>query len=484
MVSNTSRLRSIVLTTLIITFFSALTLFLIFYIQGKTINDKGEIVETGVIRINSIPEDVKVFIDGEEVSKRGDIVRSIKFGEREISIEKEDFTVWTKNILVNTTEVKEIYVQLYPIESKFTQLSDLNIDKIVYSNDMDYAFFTVITSELSSEIGLWKYKLNNNLLDLNREQKPEKLASFTEPEIEDLKSNDYSILISRDKDKVIINSISNFLNKVYETQEFNTGKDLSKIIGFNPKSVKWLQSSKSLLINDENVLYEFFLEDNKKYLVNYYPETTNVPFCITQDSVYYFDATKDQIFLYRNSESTAINLNTTLDNIITLHCSNDNKDKIIIETLEGFKYVNLEENFIDDVDGSISIINISNDGNSVLYKDGEQIYSYNVELTTTETKFISKKTLIEKPDIDIINFSNTSRNLIISYKSTELQEQKLEIADRDGFNEYNLIENDSYYLDSIAIKNDSKELYIVLNNSIGDQNASDNFNLYKIVLEE
>jgi hypothetical protein len=152
--------------------------------------------------------------------------------------------------------------------------------------------------------------------------------------------------------------------------------------------------------------------------------------------------------------------------------------------LEGFKYVNLEENFIDDVDGSISIINISNDGNSVLYKDGEQIYSYNVELTTTETKFISKKTLIEKPDIDIINFSNTSRNLIISYKSTELQEQKLEIADRDGFNEYNLIENDSYYLDSIAIKNDSKELYIVLNNSIGDQNASDNFNLYKIVLEE
>lgn len=340
MIYSESKVRGYIVFFLIFSFLIVLTSFVFLLLNGKTISPSGQIENRGIVRINSVPENVEVYINGERASLTGKIIQNIELGEVDIRLEKEGFESWEKKVVVESGFVKDVFAQLFPENLNLQQISSLNIDKITYSEDANYAYFTVINSEINDEIGLWGISFESRFLDFNGSTEPEKIATFSATQINNLKNNAYFLNLSQNRDRVVLDIPAAQSLTSYDTNNSDTFDDLVEIIGFYPEKYTWFDGSRSLLIEDNNILYELNLSSMEKKLValsNSASQDVDIIYCAKNNKLYYVDPFSSNLFKFENGRPEMIGDISEFrkKTITSLNCSPDNSEIVYANTETG-----------------------------------------------------------------------------------------------------------------------------------------------------
>ncbi len=483
MLNSNSSFRGYLLIVLVVLFFiTSLTLFLLL-IQGKRITPTGEIIETGLIRVNSIPSNVTVLIDGERVSKSGNLIQNIPLGEVHIELTREGYTSWEKTIKVDSVRVKEIFAQLYPEDLNLNLVQAFEADQIKFSNNFSDIYYTILNSD-EVENGIWRQQLDQDFLDFNTTNAPILIYEFNQEDLELLLTNPYSLLVSPDNRSIILN-IEGISIARFQTSESSELEDLDELIGFYPEKFDWLSGGDSILISNENILYELNLRNGSKDLVTYNPNQAPT-FCITNNAVYW-KGTEDLIYKYEAGNSMLIEETDELvlpfNNIINISCT-ENEDVIIVEDVNGLNYLDLNLEYLENLGQNVSVKDISNDGRNVILQAGESVYSvYNViEIRQNSIIETEINPLTIQGDI---YFSQSNNSMIILSQSDG--GYKIEIADIDGTNSSEIIDELSININNElpVLRSNNRELLIFSDDSeeISDS-LNNNLTLYSVDLTE
>jgi len=470
-----------ILTVVLLVVFTSIV-FLIIY--GRKITTSGDIVELGIIRLTTIPEDVNVYINGVNFSKSGNIVQNVPLGEIKVTLEKEGFKNWSKNVIIEKGRVEEIFAQLFPEELKLEQLSELNISKIAFDKTGDNAYFLTLNSEIPLEKGLWKLKLNRGILDFNRDTKPEKVAEFTDELANNLIAEDYKIEVSPDSNKLFVNIPNLKQLLIFDLNSANTPLNFVEVAGFYPIQTTWFDNSNVLLVEESDILFTYNLSNNKKEIIFYTPNV-NTQYCKTGENVYFINPIDNKFYEFNSGTEEIIfplldNKEIILSAEDKLKCAEDEKVVVISQNNANI-YFNLEENFIQKVSEKAEVVDISANGrNLLLNNDGN----------FTAVTFEVSNNLINSRSVNISNLENIL-SLEYSYSSTALVKIEktieenlfdLEIADSEGENTSEILISQNFLVDSTKLSEDNTYLYFALNNSLNTEQS--NYNLYRIKLNE
>ena len=100
--SRIKRLRQIIIGQGIVATIITLTaLILLFYAQGYRLNIKNmSVIKTGILVLESLPNQASVFVDGEIQKNKTPIGQSLTPGDYNVSVEKHGYRPWYKKVSV------------------------------------------------------------------------------------------------------------------------------------------------------------------------------------------------------------------------------------------------------------------------------------------------------------------------------------------------------------------------------------------------
>lgn len=436
---------------------TALALFLS---QGQTFGEQGEIVQIGILRINSTPKDVEVFLDGEKKEIRNNSIEISKSGKVTLRLEKSGYSTWEKIVNVSSGIIQDVYAQLFPNTFDVEALVEKNIDRVFYSPNPDVIFYTLINEENNKNNGIWKLKLTRTLLDFS-EISPTQVAYFDESMINFLKINDYKITPSSNNSKLLLETLNEKSIYLFDTTTPDSRTDIIKSVGFSPEQISWYKDSQALLVLKNKFLFEYSLQTNELLAVTFFEQETPI-FAHNQNSVFFLMNKK--IYVYKNFEVTEIELNSQLvlpDTIYSISTMAQIQNAFVLRTNKGLIFVDTDKSFYEVIstDGEALFVQMSEGGNTIIYSVGGQLYSFYIEEDITPKTFVTKKGEINLSlgEVNSIIISATGRNLI--YEKSSESGQGIFLSDFDGGNAVLLIDGESIKYSSFQISRDLSELY-------------------------
>ena len=462
-----TRLKNIIIVGSIITFFAIFTIIIINIAQGKKVTPDGRIVDTAIIRLNTIPEEVTAYIDGVRVSQIENRIEGIEVGEITLRLEKDGHSSWEKTITLEAGKVKNVYAQLYPMDLNFEQITNTNVDKIFFSRNADNVFYTVVDSETDSQIGLWKYKITRNLLDFGSNE-PERIATFDDELISFLKNSSYSIQIAGDSNYVLLLNQDNGISYIYNANRLNDLIKLNEKLGYLGDKYFWFKNSESLIIEKDNILFEYEVNSGRSNLIFFNPGQSPI-FAVNGDTLYFYNQMEGIISEYVNRDIQSIRLPKdfsipkTINKMYTLA---EFPEILLIESSEGLFYLDFSKNYSVLIDSEAVVEKIANDGKSVLYKKNDEFITFNLEESFDAQVYRTQTTKlsVDNSMIESIYYSSNSTNLI-SLLVNDAGGIELWLMDSDGQNSIKLVNDETPIGLNSQITVNGTALYILLDDS-------------------
>ena len=478
MIGNSNTIRSFIVGFLIIGFLVTASVFFILLSQGTRITPNGNIVQTSVIRINSVPKNVRAYINDEEVNINDNLIQNIELGEVTLTLEQEGFTSWSKTLNIEEGKVKDVFAQLFPETLENAQISTEPIDQLVYADDLSHIYFSVLNSEIPTNNGLWKYRLSSGVLDLSNNPEPVQFFQFTDEFYTNLSTNRYSLELSNDKDTILLDIPST--KELYTIQTGNGEiDDIFELLGYYPDFITWFRGSDSLLIAVEGVLFEMTIDGVERSIVSFNNDET-LEFCISDKTVYSINTNINTIELYNTNKSEQIDLlldsDIIIDNDTKLYCTNTD-NILIVSTNEGIFYIQLDEIEIVKVDVPGEVITVQRDGEAFLYEVDDEIFAATLDHTAQTTKLDLTKTSIP-PSTDTNSIFYSANNKII------ISAGGLEVRDIDSLNPIQILEDLIIDTTTIQISENGEELFAVVINSTDLESTATVRNIYKFELDK
>lgn len=441
-------------------FATSITLFL-FLIQGKQFSPEEGIVQTGVIRLNTVPNDVKVYVNGNETSKNGNIIRNVPLGNVTISIEQEGFSSWEKNVEVTTELVKEYFVRLYPEELNLELIESFSSDYVSISKDGDLIIYTVLNDPENN--GIWKYSLQENFISLGSESVPERIYEFNDTNdlINTLSNNPYEIIISENNSSFLL-KISDSSIFSFSTNKSGVYEDIVNKVGFIPEELNWLNNNQSVLVKDKTTIYDQVIENysTRKILLGYDPNIES-EYCLSKDSniVYISEGSSINVYESTSQVISKPRLLSEFNNIIGLYCTNYG-NAIIVEDLDGLHYVEESENYRSLIGQELSVIDSSVNGRNLLLSSKDGLLIYNIKQLSSR-EFNAQLVPLDLEENDIAYFSESNSSIIIISQDELSKRYSIDIADVDGNNRVTVLEDVSIDINHLPIlKEDNSELTV------------------------
>jgi hypothetical protein len=155
------RLANIVVFLIVI---GLITAFLVLYARGYRPNfANGSLEAGGIISVESTPDRAKIVVDGEEKGETNLDLNNISPGKHKISVSKEGFSTWEREILVEKEVVNRLEVLLFPLEPSLSALTFIGVNNPVLTPDGRRIIFAATGEEKG---GLWSYDLSARNLPL------------------------------------------------------------------------------------------------------------------------------------------------------------------------------------------------------------------------------------------------------------------------------------------------------------------------------
>src|SRR5260221_2100836 len=478
MTKKTKKLLRFILPLLTLSVFALASIIVIVISQGKKLADNGTIVETSIVRVNAIPSDVQVFINEKQVTVNDNKV-NVDPGQVEVTLKKDGYSTWQKTFFIEEGVVKDIFAQLYPSSIKSVKLSDTDIDKMFFSREGDFAFYTVINSKDVTQNGIWKLKLSRNILDFSVNT-PVLISKFTTDITNILKTNNYELKISNDNAKLIlwVKNLNQF--ELYSTGGLNDPVDLVKTIGFTPINIDWFKGSDSLIITKNEVLLEMDLASKQVNLINLFEGANIIQYSISANNLYY--VYKSKIYKYSNKVNSELIIPVRFENIlidpISVYTSKDNIDTFIVRTKTNLLFLDFDKLFYDTIETNADVVAISPNGTSIIFKKNNLLGTYTAEETLSGNSYNTTVNYIDTNSdlIKKIDYSLNSKNIILIDKDNILTVMNL-----DGLNRQEFLKDFKISGDDVLISNSGTEMYSLIKET--DDSSLLTTNLFKFNLE-
>lgn len=468
----------------VIIIFGAVAAIAILFAQGRTLSDSGPI-QTSIIKINSVPKDTEVYLDDTKVTLNDSKIEWIQPGIRNLRLVKQGYKSWENSIKVEPGVVKEVFAQLYPEKLDFVKLTQTNIDKIVFSENREFVYYTVIDESLPSEQGLWKLKLSRNLFDFGSNT-PSLISDLSEFR-DNLKSG-YSLSISSDNNRVLLNIPEKNVLEVFEVNRLNQSIDIYSILGFYPDSVVWFRGSESLVVKEDNLLFELEISTGHRSIVDY-SKNDELMYSINYDFVYIYRKNQNNIYKYKNRSETLVKLPSTIDlkDLMSIYSIRGLEDTLILKYPNKMIYINEDKDFIETINNVDEIIRIADNARVILFVRDEKVYTYSLENTVDNLSFVSQQNPVDisLDDIENLQFTPNNRSIIYLQKPNEqktsqasdiensqtaveedmvLSARTISVIDIDGKNNLEIFKDARIEPNTpINISGDSVNMYILIN---------------------
>jgi hypothetical protein len=479
-------LKSLLFLAGVFTSIIVFTTILFFYAQGKRFNDEGELVDTGTIRLYSTPDNVDAFINDVRFGISNNLIDGIEPGEVTLKLTKEGYSDWEKVLTIESNVVKDVYVQLFPMELNFIQLTNDNVDRIFFSKDPGFVFYTILESETPSNVGIWKLKLAKSTLDFTSTQ-PIQIVSFDQVVLDQLKNNDYSLKIANNNNSLILLSPKVNIAHIYETNRSTIPLDLAGVLGYYPDHVEWFQNSDSLVIQKDKLLFEYELSSTEMNLITYSDSLDNPIYSLSSDSVYFYDASDKMISQYKNRIVTSLKLSAFLSlpkKVTAIYSAYNTNDIIIIEGDGNLYFLNIDKLYYEQLDTNAKLVSFGDEGLKLTYLKEGTYYSCELEESLDRKSYAKqiKALNFSKENVQKFYYSSNNTNLIEFTKSSE-NTPELSISDFDGLNRRVIDTKNSIIGTTAQIALNGSEMYVLLENSSSTEIENSTRNIYKIDLK-
>ncbi|MCA9380850.1 PEGA domain-containing protein [Candidatus Dojkabacteria bacterium] len=468
MIKSNNSYRGYLLIILIALFFvAALSVFLLL-IQGKKLTPTGQIVETGVVRLLSDVGDIKVFLNGKEVSRSNNLIQNVPIGKNTILVQKPGYSDWEKVIKVDNSRVLEITARLYPDEFNIEQVSGLNINTFAYSQDLSNMYFTV-TSGNEDENGIWRINLSNGLFDFNNNgAAPQRVFSFNTELTSIFNSNLHNLKISPNGNGVLL-ATSNNLNYVWLSSSPDQLLDLNVDLGFVPNQIDWFENDSVLVFNND-ILFERKINAEANNLVSYQPGS-NIVYCTSLGFGYWINGATQNLYRYQNGNSVLVPLFTDakgLELIKSINCLN-NINEVVVEDNSGLYFLDFNSDYIDKIAKDVTITDISADGNTIIYKDVATWYSYTIKDVNGTNIPVTESHLLESVPFNNSVYVVDQGNTLAIFDRNVNDRNLLLLSDIDGENVNGVLEDITLGMGKVAMmQSDRKKLFVVIDDKIED----------------
>lgn len=466
------------------------TFFAIIITQGGSVTDQGVSTNTGVLRLNVYPSNVdfQLYIDSDQVTNLVNKGANVEAGVHTIRIEADLFNSWEKRVNITKGIVTDVMARLYPIGLKMEQVTSTNISEMIFSTNGDYLYYIVQSSLIPTERGIWRMQITqNNIFFFNNLNVPIKFAELTTDIEEMLTDPDLLIQPSPDNEKLLFSSP--LFNKIYLLTNLtsnNTIKetDIMSELGFYPNSISWLNDSISLLIDDNNTLYEYDLTSKKSILIKYDPSSKIIN-AHNPSQLLWYDRVKQTLNIYKNQINLELvfPLNNKFPDITNIYIPTATSRYSLIESNDAFFLLDLEKLTITETSlltDQYTLIDISSEGSTYLFKNIENdLVSFTVEENLAIDELITKTNKFNETlsTIDKVIFTANGSNILI-FKP---QETSIFSLDPDGTNKINLI-NQQGITSYFDFDSRSESLYMLVNESSDIDEPQKVSNIYKIDL--
>lgn len=473
--------RRFLVSTLGFLIFGIVCVYAIVTAQGNQINPDGNIVNTSILRINSTPTDVTVYINDERALKNENRVEWLDPGPTKVTLKKAGYLDWEKTIDLRAGIIEDIYAQLYPERIDFDKISSVNVDNFFFANNSDYIFYSVINGEDPANNGLWRLKLKRNILDIG-ELVASKVYTFTEDTLIKMRANPYEIKISDDSSKVILDIPG--LKEIYYIDLNNPNPvSVKDILSFYPTKSSWLRNSNTIIAYNGSILVSLDLNTRDLNLVYYSPEK-EILYSTSSNQVYYYRYDKNAIYLLNGQQSVELVLpnnykgGEVISNIFT---SRDNSDIFYTFENNNLHFVDLEKNVSIPFSGVKEVIAISPSGREVTYLDSADtvytiVFKDSVDLQTYT--FATNTLNVTKDSILNLTYTPSGKNIVALLKSIE-DKKYIQFMDSDGQNSANVINNENLVGTKIGIDDSGLGLYVLLRDESDSIENSTVNNIYK-----
>lgn len=170
---NPMSLKKRLLYRVLLTLFFVITVpILILYSSGYRLGDQLFLVKTGGMYIDTNKSGTEVYLDGKFVKeatifKRGFFIQNLKPGTYDISVKKEGYSTWKKQVSVFPQKVSEMYSYVIPDEIEFEEIEEIDFFATTTSKTSATLDFATTTSGIVIEsvqvkerdgLVLWQYE--------------------------------------------------------------------------------------------------------------------------------------------------------------------------------------------------------------------------------------------------------------------------------------------------------------------------------------
>ncbi len=462
-------LRTLVIIIGIGLIFVAVAVLAIIIVRGEKLTGEG-FVKTGIIEISSKPVDVTVLVDGKEVKPTNNQITNLEPGDYDIVITKDGYTKWEKTVEARQGVVIEIFAQLFPLEQNLTAVTKTNIDRAFYSENGEHAIYTVKTSAIGTDIGLWRARLTQPTFSIV-DTKPVKLSNMND-QLKSILDSNYNIEFSADLRLILLQNKDTKEYFVLDASSYNEpNKSLNAELGYTPDYVSWFKDSSSLIIQKDDLVFEYALDSKTSTVISLTPGQKPV-FAVNADRVIFYNSNKKQLEVYERGKSDKLIVqNITLPTEITgVYLTKKDHKFVLLETATDLYYLNTEKSFLDKVAEGVRVISFAPDGQSVLYSQEGKLYSYTVEEIISENRIIPRINLINSTFSEDYQVKwSTDSSHIIELNS---KDKEIKIYDKDGANMTTLLKDARIANFDINIPQSSTSMFLLMNDEV-KQNETD-----------
>jgi len=472
-------------------FFIILTLVLatfvvILYVNNSKVTDHGIVTNSGIIRITTDPTNVSynVYLDDKKQNLVDNRINDVTNGQYTIKVQAQNYTDWTKKVIVKNGIVTDLLVKLFPSKLSITQVTQTNIGKAFVSIDGLYIYYVVKSSEFGSDTGIWRVATEQSTSFFTQiDQNPLKLTDMTTQIQSVITGSDYTLTPNIDNTKLLIHDRKNNKFYVLNASDFNsTITDIGQMVGFVPDNASWMVDGSDLLVSTQNILFDLNINSGTTNLIEYRPNY-KIIYANNETSVYVYENSEKALYKYQNQKLTKIDLKNIAitEDVTAITVPGQNSNVLLLKTASGYYYLNLTRLYIKDILNGVknpNLVTTSNDGTSSLFStDSNLCYIFNAIDNIASNSIETKETKIDEVDCSsagYVAFAPQSTHLIYLYKI----DSSIRSIEPDGSNKSILITDAS--LQPFANFNRQSDYLFVLMKD--DSTSTSKTNLYKVQL--
>jgi hypothetical protein len=438
-------------------FIASLGLFLLL-VQGKKITLEGEIVESGLVRVQTIPGNVTIYINGNRATKSGSLIQNVPLGDVTVVAQKEGYTPWENTVKVESGRVTELFIQLFPEELSIEQLSTFEIDTIEYASDLSAIYFTVLEEINDAIPGIWKLQISAGLLDFGRSSQPELVYQFTNEELALLTGGDYEMSLSPNSSQMLFEHETN-AQYIISLDNGNQKLDLIDYLGFEAQDINWLNNN-TLIARQNELLLEIDITEMQHRFIAYTQDNPLI-YCKNGDTIYWANQKSDSVFRYQSGVSVPVEvLDISFFNIQSLYCAPNSSSILVVEDNNGLRYIDTQLNLTHTISAGLTVSEISPNGRSLILNDGSSSFVYRIKLEQNNTNI--QGTLYRVNATGLNPFFSFSDNRIVYIADSMIGLNSVLLSDNDGANQVPILSDVSIEKSGIAISPNNKEIYLLM----------------------